>query len=482
MQPESQKNGVADVTTLLERNPLVGLAVTNRETWRLRRDERRVVLYKFDHDTLAATEVYRIHPIDAVLMAILHGQRFEDAVARAASAFHRPPEDLRKWYAGAIAKWMKRGAIEFKADDATIATLDPAQFVMQADSVDLDRWWLYRPLDLTIKVTDSCQRQCRYCSVERRRDHPTPATEAWLRVIDDALASDVTSISLVGGDPLLHRGILELVSHITKRGVQPFVSTKVFVSRATAEALREAGLTQIQFSIESDVEPVEDYLVDSRGATKQILESIENCVAAGMRVRTNSVITPYNVVLFPRLVRRLHDLGVSVMGTSQCGYSLFTESIDELLLRVAEGEWLEREIAQLRSSGIDARFSYVSQDGQRSNFANRAFCTAGVWGVIVNSDGTAALCDDLPASAPFVIGNVFESSLLEVWESEAANDFRTPRQSLFDGTVCGSCEDFERCTRRPRICFRDAFYAYGRAFAPPPYCPKAPPPDVRISH
>jgi len=470
------------LTALLAENPVLGFSETKEAAWRLRRDERRVVLYKHDLDSLAAAECYRLHPVEAVLLALLHGQRLEDIVVRAAGLFQRTVEEMRTWYAGAIEKWVGRGAMEIAKTGTELTPLDPKQYAMPAADVDVGRWWLYRPLDLTIKITDACQRQCRYCSVERRKDHPTPSTETWLRVINEALDHDVISISLVGGDPILHHGIRDLIRAITSRGVQPFISTKVFLSRANAEALREAGLEKIQISLESDVDGIEDYLVDSPGAGKQLLATIENCIAAGLRVRTNSVITPYNALLFPDLVRRLHDLGVSPMGTSQCGYSLFVDNIDDLLLRETEGQWLEREIHRVRATGIDARFSYFTDSARRENFEGRAFCTAGVWGIIVNSDGSAVLCDDLPSNESFVVGNVFETPMLEVWNSEAANRFRTPTREMFDGTACSDCETFERCTRRPRICFRDAYFAYGRAFAPPPYCPKAPEPGVRISH
>lgn len=471
-----------NLAALLAQNSIFGFTESNEAAWRLRRDERRIVLYKLDLDSLEVVEVYRIHPVDAVLLALLHGHPFDDVVARAARLFQRTVEDMRAWYESAITKWMHPGAIEVKNPGAEVIPLDPAQYAMPAGNVDLQRWWLYRPLELTIKVTDSCQRQCHYCSVQRHKDRPTPTTETWLRLVAEALDHDVISVSLVGGDPLLHHGLHEIIRSVTSRGVQPFISTKVFVSRANAEALRAAGLNQIQISIDSDVDAIEDFLVGSAGAGQQLLASIENCITAGMRVRTNSVITPYNVLLFPQLVRRLHDLGVSKMGTSQCGFSLFVDNIEEFFLREAEGKWLEQEIQRVRAMGIDARFSYTTAQARRENFAGRSFCTAGAWGIIVNSDGTAVLCDDLPADETFVVGSVFETPLLDVWNSESANRFRTPTRDLFEGTACADCDAFERCTRAPRICFRDAYFAYGRAFAPPPPCPKAPPSNVRISY
>lgn len=467
---------------LLAGNPVIGFAASPEVEWRLRTDERRVVLYKLDLDALEIQDVFFLHPADAILLAILHGKPLADAIGTGARLFVRPESDMRRWYERTVSKWLARGALEVKAPGAPVTPIDASGFAMPAATVDLQRWWLYRPLELTIKVTDACHRHCGYCSVQRDAGKPAPSTDRWLSLLDEALESGVVAVSLVGGDPLLHRGLREIVSRCASRGVQPFISTKVFVSQDSAHALRDAGLEKIQISIDSDVDAVEEHLVNSAGAVQQLFASIDHCIAAGLRVRTNSVITPYNVLLFPALARRLHGKGVARMGTSQCGFSLFADDIDRFLLRETEGRWLEQQAGELRADGIDARFSYVTESARRERFADRSFCTAGAWGLIVNSDGKAVLCDDLPATEPFVVGNVFADPFLAVWNSDASDRFRMPTQDLFEGTACESCELFGSCTRAPRICFRDAYFAYGRAFAPAPQCPKAPVSSVRLAY
>jgi len=153
-----------------------------------------------------------------------------------------------------------------------------------------------------------------------------------------------------------------------------------------------------------------------------------------------------------------------------------------MLLREDEGEWLEEEVRTLRQKGLPASFSFSSLNARRENFSHRAWCTAGAWNVIVNTDGNAVFCDDLPNQEPFIAGNVFQSPLLEVWESEAANRIRRPERRLFEETACFGCEIFDQCSESPRICFRDSYQAYGRVFGPPPNCPKAPEPPVRLMH
>lgn len=471
-----------DGTAVLAANPILGLTDTDAVVWRMRPDEKRVLLYKLDKDTMNVVEIHKLHPSAAIVLALLQGRPYREGRDRAAVLFRKSAEELDAWYARQLATWFHRGAFEVKQPGQRVEPLDPATLAIPAEGADVKRWWLYRPINVTIKVTDSCQRDCRYCSVERRKDHPSFSTETWLRVLEDAVDSGVVSVTLVGGDPLLHHGLPDMIRYLTGRGVHPFISTKVFISEAKAEELRAAGLERIQISIDSEVEAIEDFMVASSGAAPQLFASLANCQRAGLRVGTNSVITPYNVLLFPTLVRRLHALGVTTMRTSQCGYSIFAENIEPFLLREQEARWLENEVRQLQREGIGTRFSYATVADRRERFRSRAFCTAGAWAMIINSNGSVVLCDDLPGKEPFVVGNVLDAKLLDIWNGEAANAFRRPERAWFDGTACGDCPDFAACSDFPRICFRDAYYAYGRAFAPPPYCPQAPPPAVRISY
>ena len=473
---------IDEVRALLADNPVIGLGDSDEGRWRMRADDRRVLLFRHTHDTMDVDRVFRIHPVTAVLFALLHGNRYRDAVDRAAAAFEKPVEEIEQRYEHELVHWLGHEVLEVKAPGAEVQPIDAAAFAMPAATVDTERWWLYRPLSILLKLTDACQRTCRYCSVDLNRSREPVSTDRWLRVVEDAIDSGVVAISYLGGDPLLHRGLEDLIRYAVGRGIQPFISTKCFVSNETAAKLVDAGLKKIQISIDSDVEPVAAFLLDSRGAARQLITSIENCIRAGLKVRTNSVITPHNVLLFPDLVKRLQELGVYRMGTSACGYSLFAAEIDSLLLREDEGQWLEKEVQTLRESGAPASFSYSSQRRRRENFSQRAWCTAGAWNVIVDPNGNVVLCDDLPSQEPFVVGNILEAPLLDVWNSEAANRLRKPERQMFEGTACFECELFEQCSHHPRICFRDSYQAYGRVFGPPPYCPKAPEPPVRLMH
>jgi radical SAM protein with 4Fe4S-binding SPASM domain len=220
-------------------------------------------------------------------------------------------------------------------------------------------------------------------------------------------------------------------------------------------------------------------MTGSESFFEQAVATIRNLVAAGLLVRVNIVVTKRNVKQVPDLVRLLFDLGVSMVRSSPMGRSFYVQGTEQLFLDQEEAEWLRSEIKNLKVYG-DVSFgeaiddSFLSLDEKTKRFAGRAMCTAGRWGLVMHSDGKVTLCDEMPSSPEFVVGDLTHQTISEVWESSQIDQLIYPEQMLFEGTVCDSCEDFEACHHEQGRCFRDALKAYGRFHAPAPSCPKAP--------
>src|SRR5208337_2787031 len=76
-----------------------------------------------------------------------------------------------------------------------------------------------RPITyLRISVTDKCNLRCRYCmqpeGVPRRRHEDMLTLEALAEAARAAVGLGVTKIRLTGGEPLVRRGIVDLVRMI----------------------------------------------------------------------------------------------------------------------------------------------------------------------------------------------------------------------------------------------------------------------------
>jgi radical SAM protein with 4Fe4S-binding SPASM domain len=245
------------------------------------------------------------------------------------------------------------------------------------------------------------------------------------------------------------------------------------------------GLSTLQISIDALNTDLIDKMTRRRGYGQRILRTLDHLGEAGVRVRTNTVITPHNVRNAIELARYLAEMPNVFKSHFTCyARSLYHHS-EDLFCSGEELSRFEEELNRVREEhpGKAISFSGGTVDPYRGDadaralaFRNRALCTANRRGMVVLPDGRVTVCEELYLHESFVIGDLKEQTLMEVWNSPKAKEVARPIQSLVPDGVCRTCEDFERCHQGLGRCFRDALKAYGldRPHWPDPRCPRAP--------
>lgn len=156
---------------------------------------------------------------------------------------------------------------------------------------------LDRPLNsLRISVIDRCDLRCSYCMPE---EHYT-----WLpqedvlsfaeigTLVDAFVLAGVRKVRLTGGEPLLRRGLPELVALLRQ---QPGIEDLAMTTNAThlaqlAGPLRQAGLDRVTVSLDS-LQPERFRSLVRRDALPQVVEGIRAAGAAGFAsLKINTVV------------------------------------------------------------------------------------------------------------------------------------------------------------------------------------------------
>lgn len=107
-----------------------------------------------------------------------------------------------------------------------------------------------KPLQCSLYVTDRCNLDCAYCTeYDNSRPHPPiDDLKKWARKIRDL---GTMRIALVGGEPLTHPAIVELVRYCREIGFATSLTTNGFLlTREKVRALEEAGLQAMQISVD----------------------------------------------------------------------------------------------------------------------------------------------------------------------------------------------------------------------------------------
>ncbi len=159
-----------------------------------------------------------------------------------------------------------------------------------------------RPLrDLRISVTDRCNFRCGYCMPAEiygekyeylpRKDLLT--FEEITRLTRILVRLGVGKIRLTGGEPLLRKGIEELVRRLaTIEGVEDLsLTTNASLLAGKARILRSAGLQRITVSLDSLDEKVFREMNGRGFSTENVLDGITAAVEAGFNpIKINAVV------------------------------------------------------------------------------------------------------------------------------------------------------------------------------------------------
>lgn len=162
------------------------------------------------------------------------------------------------------------------------------------------------PMLAQMVVTRRCNLSCGYCNEYDDVSDPLP-TATLMRRIDHLAELGTVTVTLTGGEPLLHPDLDKLIARVVSHGMVCTTITNGYpVTRRWIERLNEAGLSWIQISIDN-LEPNE-VSQKSLSKIKHKLELLREHARFGVNV--NAVLGSCPPEHTRRLVREVEALGL----------------------------------------------------------------------------------------------------------------------------------------------------------------------------
>lgn len=299
------------------------------------------------------------------------------------------------------------------------------------------------PRIIMFKVTDRCNSGCIYCGYARQNtknqisaEQDYPNTESLIDVFDQAATIGVDAVALNGGEPLLRRDIVELVSALSVRKILPILMTNGILLRSKWDALGAAGLRYIVISLDS-LNP--EHYRFQRGVGFDIaFQGIQ----AAMKLREKygdtaihltTVLTRYNledmIPLAEFCTQNKLWLEISVYDT----YGMTEDK-----LSVTDRDRLEKAVCELINMRKNGAYISSSEEYMRHlpefcinhrRIPEKYTCFSG-YGILLMD----TLLNVRPCWGSKVgnIGNMNQSSLGDLWKSEQMCHYRKTM-------LCGEC-------------------------------------------
>ncbi len=464
--------------------------------WRIRNDTVHTLVYRCATDQLS----FKVcSPIEASIVPFLGGEFTREQIleawgtaVRQAGLVDRPLSPL---FDGAYNALSEAGLVGTEgAASPSFRDDDGGRLFPNFGAYRRSPRRLQRPIAVNVAMTNRCTCDCVYCYAERRKVGDA-SLEQLRALFDELAANEVFVVDVVGGDLFTRNDALAILEEMVQREFVFFLSTKSHLSRRQAQRLRELGIGVpdspphlrriVQVSVDAVDRAMASRLTRSAQFAERTADTVVNLVSAGLAPRVKCVLTGLNHAVAGELVERFAGLGVKAFQLVQYGRSHYRHR-DELFLSREQKLQVREAVERLRCSHPELSIEYQDVDGDGpmarktpEEWQARALCSGGRISMLVQPNGDVTLCDQVPHAAPFVVGNVFRESMMDVWRSPRLESFLYPERQRFAEAPCATCPDFDRCHDDYGYCYRDALFHYGSPYDAPPDCPRQHKPPLR---
>lgn len=266
---------------------------------------------------------------------------------------------------------------------------------------------------LFVELTARCNERCTHCYADAAPEREEQLSIAQIReVLRDARALGFESVQLTGGDPLLHRDLVEAAAYARTIGIAriEIFTNGLALSEALLDHLAPLGVS-FAFSVYSHEPAVHDAVTRVPGSHARTLRAIRRCLERGLRARIGVT-----------LMESTHDDGASIRA------SLRELGLDDDAIRVTTSRSVGR--GQLYGEALSEE--HGGNHGVLLGEADGKAC--------VSSDGTVYPCifaRDLP------LGNIAHHSLRAILEDRrpihADLAVGPSLRSAAERLTCGEC-------------------------------------------
>lgn len=445
-----------------------------------------------------------IHPIYAMILSFIDGRSYELCVQEAAMALS-VSEDLIR---GFIEKLIDNPTSVYIKNSNQVSAFPPYtiistenQYLGKRYSYDLfnyssinlkiDRH--YTPSTITLMVNNVCATNCIYCYQDKSKIvNCTIPLERIESLVEEAYNLKVNTFDVIGGEFFLYKNWKEVLKQLKSHGYNPYLSTKIPLRKKDIAFLHSIGIIDIQVSIDS---LIEDSLISSIGVKKgykdKMIKSLKLLEEYNIPVMIHSVLTKYNASIddmksIYNVIKELKNLvdwhivkgdpslypktDYKSIEITPDDHNLIVDYLNSLkLLNEIKINTPEKILSKIN---ISSNIEY--QNIVLNNFFKRSFCSGLYSSIYILPNGDVTMCEQLYWQKRFIIGNILENTIEEIWNSEKAKSLFYIKQEDFpEDSLCHSCKYFKDCRNVRQVCYREIIRKYGEEkwYYPDPMCP-----------
>ena len=302
------------------------------------------------------------------------------------------------------------------------------------------------PCELHLDLTDACTERCVHCYVPKGQKDFLPVELVEKALVEFREMNGLT-VHLTGGEAMMHPDF----ERICRKCVELNLNFIIFSNMTLCDEKRIAFLKEVQpqfvnVSLYSMDPAVHDAITQVPGSWQRTHDAVVRCCEAGVACRIATPLLKENRDALPALRKfadehRMHLVpaaDIIAQTDHGCGNLLHACSTEELRRVMTRDRDLFHKVYNAKMPACDAKV-----------------CDIGSARLYLNAKGNYYPCDSMHE---YVLGNVRENTVEEIWKGEKLNYLRGLKNRDF-----GSCAT---CGNRPwcKVCPAANFNATGDLF------------------
>ena len=251
---------------------------------------------------------------------------------------------------------------------------------------------------ISIEIIHKCPNNCLHCSSYSNINCSMEIeTNKVKEVIDSAVKLDTEVLSISGGEPFLHEGLLDIVEYAKLKGLKVYIYTSGIninkkgkiscLSKDILINLHNNGVDKIIFDLPAIDEKIYDSFMGTNGYQQFAFQSIADTKKAGIYTEIHFVPTKINLNQIDKIldyVEKNNINEISFLGLIPHGRAL--KNKQKLYLDEADNSRLKSRLKQIKQGNV--RIGIPLQD-----LESEYCCYAGINKLCIRYDGKVFGCE-----------------------------------------------------------------------------------------
>lgn len=285
------------------------------------------------------------------------------------------------------------------------------------------------PLEVVLNLTNRCNMRCLHCfyesgeSKDKRKRREELSDAEIFGLMDEIISLKPFNLCFFGGEPLLRKNLLlECAGKLTANGIRVNVITNgYFIDLDTARDMKEAGIADIEVSIDGATAQTHDRLRGLNGAFEKVMDAFRNLKRVNFPIYEGSfVAAKFNIHEIKDLIFLLEKEEVPVLfirpmlilGTAR-------NNIGELLPGPHRYREIKRIIREFYGKGLKIEVDFYDPLSHVLFFLqDRSF-----FGLDILADGSLILSPHVQVR----VGNLRKHRIEDYWRAGYQHVWKHPR-------------------------------------------------------